>query len=169
MTNKTKTIHDIEQGELLKILDNFKCDLLMLSRKYKEKNTLLEKQIQMCLSFERVMQNYVWGTTYINFTPKELEILELLLLSLTDDEIKSKLHIAKRTLNTHYQNIARKIYDNEINKFFTLEDCNYLKYPKKSIKKYLTNSIIQIMFRGVDTNSYIFEKLKDLISDNRLL
>ena len=169
MTEQVKTIHDIEQGELLKILNDFKCDLVMLSCKYKGKSTLLEKQIQMCLSFEKVIQNYIWGTTYINFTPKELEILELLLLSLTDDEIKSKLHIAKRTLNTHYQNIARKIYDNEINKFYTLEDCNYLKYPKKSIKKYLTNSIIQIMFRGVDTNSYMFEKLKDLISDNRLL
>ena len=165
MTDRSKTIHDIEQGELINILDDFKCNLLMLSSKYKEKNTLFEKQINVCLKFEEIMENYTWGTTYIKFTPKELEILELLMLSLTDKVILSKLHITQHTLNTHYQNIAKKIYDNEINKFYTLENYNYLKSPKNAIKKYLTNSIMQIMFREIGTDSYMFGKLKDLMPD----
>ena len=165
MTHIVKTINDIEQGELLKIINNFKSDLIMLLSKYKEKNALLEMQIKMCLRMSEIMENYTYGTTYIKFTPKDLEILELLLLNLTDEAILNQLHITQYTLNTHYQHIARKIYDNDIHKFYTLKECNYLKSPKTAIRKYLTNSIVQIMFRGIDADSKEFSILKNTMPD----
>ena len=165
MTNEIKTIHDIEQGELLKIIETFNCDLLKILNKYSEKNYSLRKQIKMCLNMKNIMENYIWGTTYIRFTPKEFEVLELLLFSIPDKEILKQLNITQHTLNTHYQNIAKKIYDNEINKFYKLENYNYLKSPKTAIRKYLTNSIMQIMFREIGTDTYIFETLKNVMPD----
>jgi DNA-binding NarL/FixJ family response regulator len=43
-------------------------------------------------------------------TDRELEVLQLIALELTNDEIAAKLFISKRTVDTHRQNLIKKLH-----------------------------------------------------------
>jgi len=43
-------------------------------------------------------------------TPRETEVLQMIAMEMTNDEIAQKLFVAKRTIDTHRQNLINKLH-----------------------------------------------------------
>lgn len=60
--------------------------------------------------FETAEENHVRGNAVDLLTPREIEVLQYIASEMTNEEIAEKLYVAKRTIDSHRQNIINKLH-----------------------------------------------------------
>ncbi len=91
-------LKNIEPAEMLKAIKTILCDKIYYCNEVAVK--LIEAAEDKKLNKEQVKKI---------LTRREIEVLQMIAMEMTNDEIAKKLFVAKRTIDTHRQNILNKL------------------------------------------------------------
>ncbi|MCW3090012.1 MAG: DNA-binding response regulator [Ferruginibacter sp.] len=92
------------------VLKNIGCgELLMAVRTVLSGNTYFCNSVALKIIDAGLDKKPHTGIHHKTITPRELEVLRLIAVGLTNDEIARKLFLSKRTIDTHRQNLLNKL------------------------------------------------------------